>query len=380
MNNLTRTSSIRIVLASLLGALALSGCGNQTTFDPVQSQLNSDSPGSTTIPSKVDIVLAVDDSGSTAQIRSALNASLMGFMNNLQAQSWDYRITTIPLTRVEALSQITASRHDANWGSQWTAPYPGATQTGGVPSAFFRLPEAFTIPSWSPTSGEENGLRNIGTFLKSASVQNSFIRKEALLATIVFSNGNDTSDGINYDAQPYRPVSNVSATVLNGIRNSKGSALASTVKLYAAVNTGSDNRTCLGSSAYQGTRYMSAAGSLGGQSYDLCSGNFSQILSSMTTHLQGQQLNFTTTYLFLASEPNLNSIQVLKHSNGSTVEVPRNTGWTYLGYRSNFPAITQPVAMNYKSGFVIQLLGNYPLTGSDTATVNYTPAGIQSSP
>ncbi len=379
MNKLTRTSSIRFVMASLLGAMALSGCGNNTTYDPVQSQLNSDSPGSMTVPSKVDIVLAVDDSGSTAQIRGALNASLMSFMNTLQAQSWDYRITAIPLTRVESLNQITTSRHDPNWGSQWTAPYPGAPQTGGVPSAFFRLPEAFSIPSWSPTSGEENGLRNIGNFLRTPSMQNSFIRKEALLATIAFSNGNDTSDGINYDAQPYRPVATVSASVLNGIKNAKGTALASTVKLYAAVNTLSDNRTCLGSSSYRGTRYMSAAGQLGGQSYDLCGGNFSQILSSMTTHLQGQQLNFTTTHLFLDREPNLASVQIVKHSNGSNIEVPSN-GWTYLGYKTNFPAITQPVAMNYKTGYVIQLLGNYQLTGSDTATVTFTPAGIQSSP
>jgi len=378
MKKLTRTNSIRTVIASLLGALALSGCGNQTTYDPVQSQLNSDSPGSSTIPSKVDIVLAVDDSGSTATIRNQLNASLMGFMNTLQAQSWDYRLTAIPLTRVESLSQITTSRHDSNWGSQWTAPYPGAPQTGGVPASFFRLPGAFSIPNWQNTSGTENGLRNIGTFLKTASVQNSFIRRDALLATIVFSNGDDTSDG-NQTTWPFDPVPTVSANVLNGIRNAKGTALAPTVKLYAAVNTGGRGN-CLGADAYHGGRYMSAAAALGGESYNLCTGNFSQILTSMSSHLQGQQLNFTTSYLFLENEPNVASIHVFKNSNGTTVEVPKNTGWTYIGHRTNFPAVTLPVPMNYKTGYVIQLLGNAQLTGSDTATVTYTPAGVHASP
>ena len=55
--------------ASLLAAL--SSCGKQT-FDVVQSQQNSDAPGSVSIAPKVDILVAVDDTGSTAGLQAEL--------------------------------------------------------------------------------------------------------------------------------------------------------------------------------------------------------------------------------------------------------------------------------------------------------------------
>lgn len=379
----------KISFASIVATLALTGCGSQT-FDVVQSSAQTDAPGGIVVPSKVDIVLAVDDSGSTAEIRSRLNGALYGFMSHLQSQKWDYRVTEIPLVRSGAvISQVAASQYDANWGAQWISPYPGAPQVSTIPNGLFKRPQDFSIPSWQPTSGVEKGLQNIGQALATAPLKmanganlQSFIRPDALLVVIVFSNGEDTSDGLS-PYYPYAPVSTVSPSLLNSIRNAKGASLSHTVRLYSVVSPTSRSN-CLGSSAAAGNRYIQAANALYGKAYDICGGNFSSVLADLSGDLAGQRLEFTTRFLFLAQEPQPATIVVTKKfADGSTQVLPQSngatSGWIYRGYKQNYPAVTDPVPMNYRTGYVIELVGDAMLHGQETATIDYLPAGVNGS-
>ncbi len=112
-----------ILVAVVSAALALSSCGKQS-FGVVQSQQDSGAPGGSSIAPKVDLLLAVDNTGSTYSVQPALNAAIRGFLTQLNAQGWDFRVTAIPLTGAPVISTISASKFDGN-SANWVPPYPG---------------------------------------------------------------------------------------------------------------------------------------------------------------------------------------------------------------------------------------------------------------
>jgi hypothetical protein len=376
------------VVAALLAGLALSGCGQQT-FAGVNSQQNSDAPGSMAIAPKVDILLAVDNTGATFEIQQALNVALRRFLTDVQAQNWDFRIAAIPLTGSASISQIAASKYDANWEAGWVAPYPGAPKKSTIPKTMFVRPDHFSV-SFTPsnrTQGMENGLSQIANVLNQSGTKSYFLRPEALTAVVVISNGEDTSNG-TYEITPGQlaPNPTVSATILNSIRNVKGSALADSVRLFSVVNTaGGRVSNCLGDMAFAGNRYVSAAQSLGGRSYDLCRNQLSNVLTvSLKADLQAIKLNYVKRFVLIASQPNLATVRVTKHlENGSQVVVPESAngspGWKYLG-QASVPMISEPIEMDFRTGYAIQLIGNqYKLTGGEYVSIEYLPYGIQDS-
>jgi hypothetical protein len=371
-----------ILVASLLAAL--SSCGKQS-FDVVQSQQDTGAAGSTSIAPKVDILLAVDNSGSTYGVQGALNASIRNFLVGLNSQNWDFRVTAIPLVGTPSISQISASKYDANTASGWVAPYPGAPSTSTIPRSMFVSPENYQVSVNSQsTDGKEPGLANIGTALASSNAQNFFIRKEAILAVVVISNGEDSSDGVDYSSgYPYLPYTNVSTTVLNKIKNAKGSALANSVHLIPVVSNG--NRTCYGEAAWNGSRYKMAGAALGGHApIDLCANTMTSVLTQLKTQLSAIKLNYVKRYIQLAARPNEDTIVITKKlENGSSVNVPKSVGgsagWLYLG-ETTAPMVSEPIQMDFRTGYMIQLVGDaYKLTGSESAAVTFLPYGVQPS-
>lgn len=377
--------------ASLLAAL--SSCGKQT-FDVVQSQQNSDAPGSVSIAPKVDILVAVDDTGSTAGLQAELQSSIRVFMNELQSQGWNYRLAVVPLTAGTSITAITTSKFDPNWGSEWIAPYPGATSNGvpSVPSNLFVKPEQFSsyVALNTQASGEEPGLQNIGNILNLASTRTNFLRNDAILATVIFSNGDDTS-GIPYCypgtvcAQPTQTLTQLT----DKIRNAKGASLASTVRLYSVVNTAgvrvTNCRLADGGVSNAGSRYVSAASMLGGVSYNICSQPLSTVLAGIKTNLQSIVLPFVAKYILLSQRPNESTIKVFKKlANGQSVELPRiasngAANWEYIGYQNSVPMISEPVLADYRAGYAIHLLGSNSISGSETASVTFLPYGVNPS-
>jgi len=365
---------------------ALSGCGKQT-FDVVQSQQDSGAPGSMSIAPKVDLLLAVDNTGSTYSVQSRLNAAIRGFLSQLNGQNWDFRVTAIPLTGTPTITQISASKFDAN-SANWVAPYPGAPHTSTIPASMYVAPENYQVSvNSTSTDGTENGLRNIGTALASANAQNYFIRKEAILAIVVLSNGEDSSDGVDYSAYPYLPFQAISSGVLNGIKNAKGSALASSVHLIPVVSNGSSNCSAIGGgTAWNAVRYKSAGAQIGGHnSIDICSNSMNAVFAQIQSQVSAIQLSFVKRFIQLASRPNESTINIVKNrTDGSTIVVPKSVngspGWVYLGEATR-PMVSEPIEMDFRTGYMVQLIGDaYKLTGAETATVTYLPYGVNPSP
>ncbi len=378
---MTSPTFLRFVMASVL--VALSSCGSQS-FDVIQSQQDSGAPGATSIAPKVDILLAVDNSGSTLGIQSTLNASIKKFLTDLNNQGWDFRVTAVPLIGTPRITQISAAKFDGNWGAAWVPPYPGAQQSSTIPASMFVRPENYAVQvNSNTTDGQEPGIDTIGTALASSEAQNYFLRKEAILAVVVLSNGEDSSDPVDYSAYPYTLPSSVSAAKLNKIRNAKGSALAGSVHLFPVVSYGASN--CFGERARDAIRYRSAGMALGGHSaIDICRTPMASVLAQLQTQLQAIKLDYTKRYIQITSRPNEDTIRVTKKlANGQTIEVPKSSngsdGWVYLGLQT-VPMVTEPVPMDYREGYTIQLLGEaYKLVGGESATVQYLPYGVQPS-
>lgn len=364
-----KTPTLKTLFTATSLLVALSSCGQQT-FDVVHTQDQSEAAGATSIAPKIDIVLAVDNSGSAYEIQNRLNASLRTFLIGLNQQNWDFRVTAIPLIGTPSLGSISASKFDANTRN-WVQPYPDAPKTSTIPSSYYVAPESYSV-STSPgfTTGVEPGLSNIGTFLNQQTTQNYFIRKEAALAIIVLSNGNDTSDGTT-TIFPYGPVAQISNSLLSSIRDSKGMSLGQTVHLFPVVTS-------------KGTRYKSIGQSLGGHTpINLNAYNMDTILTLLRGQLEAITLNFTKRYIQIAKRPNEDTIRVTKFSNGQSISVPKSingsAGWRYIG-NVRVPMVSVPIEMDFRTGYTIELVGGmYDLIGKDSASVDYLEYGVNPS-
>ncbi|MCM2323049.1 MAG: hypothetical protein NDJ90_07280 [Oligoflexia bacterium] len=413
MKKRSQNKTKRLLTTALLGATALllAGCG-KTAFVVASNEAYQQAPGVFTIPPKVDILLAQDDSGSIMEVHQAMARQMPEFLTQLQAKGWDYHFTSIPLTAQRAVSQIIASQHDANWGSAWLPTYPGAVYSmdtyGTIVPQFFAKPADYTgFISYADTSnslgGLEPGFARITSALTSGVTGTGFLRDDALLVVLVVGNGNDTSgvtkclqNGYMVDYESLAvapsgcridgvPVSNPGPTRASSLASYKAQLqvlkpVASQTKFYAAVSP--VNGTCLGSGAYRGDRYLTMATQTGGESYNICSQSASGVLTSLSQSLSAQKLLLRTRYLFIDRDPDLSTVVVTKYVGGDparAVTIPQDAanGWTFLGYRENLHAIEYPVPMNLTTGYAIELHGSAKLVGNDTASVTFKHKGWQ---
>ena len=431
-----------VFTAAVLGIAGLAaGCGKQA-YVVTGTQSAAQAPGSFTVPAKVDVLLVQDDTGSSIPLYSNISAQLQTFLTNIQTQGWDYHLATIPLTTYRAVQQVQASQYDPNWGSQWLAPYPGAVMSAieTVSAAAFRTPSEYSdfLTSGQVSSqdnGSEPGLANVAQMLADSSMTSTgFMRPDALLAVVLLSTGDDTS-GRNYCSGPYAQTDGYAAScdligiAMNGtnpsipcgeaganpvpycnnytsslttyeraIAGAKGYGNSAMIKFYSVVsaehqvtgeNCGATNGPGTGTNAFAGTRYEATAGYLGGQSYDICTVPIPNALQGIAANLTNTQLYLYTSYLFMAQQPNPATITVYRNPGGNTanaVLIPQdpNNGWSFAGDVNNVftTAIGSPTAtptLNQGSGWAVQLHGSGILSGSDTATVNFTPAGATNS-
>ncbi len=366
-------------------AFSLSGCGNQT-FDAVQQAQSTGPAGSVTIAPKVDILIAVDDTGSTCgQIQANLQTALSYFLSNVQSQGWDIRIAAMPLTNPNfTLTKIAASSQDYNWNAfgGWTPPYPGAPIGSTIPASMFQKPSqlsvSFSCNGNAGNGGVENGITNINRIVNSAAVKNIMARPDALFVTAVFTNGEDTSDGVTIDgfgmSHPNLP-SGPSETLRFNHEAFKDPSLASTIK-FVSVSAKSAT-ACLGGSATVSRRYPNFASRVGGGfvnatsltpgSYDICPGAFTSVLSDIASDLSKVTLDFKKTHAFLNFPPRRSSIKIYKtFADGHRELLPENmmNGWEYLGYQTNLPEITYPIDMQFNSGYAFRLHGTAALVGN----------------
>lgn len=406
MNNTFKSKFLTGALAfsaTLLVFGASTGCSSRQGYLTTESTIDQLSPGSFYIAPKVDIILAEDDSGSRDAINQQVLAQLPQFLRDLESRGWNYHFSSVGLGTPSYLDQAIASRHDGNWGSLWTAAYPGAPQWGPdtLPNQIFRRPEAysrFVAQGSNSGAGNETGLATIRSSLWENTQNTGIIRNDALLVVVALSNGEDTS-GVNYcqrfggqmvpceETPSQWGASTCPAHICtaessfqyykNEIRARKSNAQM--IRMFAAVSP-SANSNCMGGNAYRGSRYMRLANELGGQSIDICSQQVSGVLGAIAQNLQGIRIAQRTRYLFVPIDVEPSSLRVRKYlTNGSVVDVPMDpaNGFTYQGYVSNVYAIDYPVAMNLSSGYAIELHGSAKLSGDERADVTYLPRGAQ---
>ncbi|MBC7693764.1 MAG: hypothetical protein H7222_18505 [Methylotenera sp.] len=382
---LTSKSKWAAMISMILVGAALTGCGKQA-FDVSESQSALQSPGTYIIPPKVDVLVAMDDTGSSGTIRSQINAQFPSFLKTLDDSRWDYRFASIPLTRDRNIAQIVPAKYDSNWGAEWTPAFPGASSSSGVLSSLFRKPGNYSDFASIAINNSSNGLEpGLETILKSLNASSSanFLRPDAMLVVLVLSNGEDTSR-VNYCydrgyAMPcndgsYQNSLNFFVSQLKAQKDS-----AAKVKFYANVPVGQSD--CTNRFPSDGNRYSKVAAELGGASFDICKQSLTTTLATLSQDLKAQRLNFVTSYLFIAQDANPDTIQVTKYSGGATIQIPHDSvnGWSYLGYQSDVYAIDSPVLMNRTSGYTIRLNGSAKLVGNDTADVKFKPAGAVAS-
>lgn len=393
-------------VVGLMFALSLSACG-KTAYMVTSSQQSFNAPGTYTIPPKVDILLAQDNSGSTYTSYNSFAQQATSFLTNLDKQGWDYHFATVPLTTQRPFSQVAGSKYDGNTGAGWVAPYPGAPQNsiGMINPMFFSTPANYTnFVGLSDVSsiggGMEPGFLTIQWALTQGLGNTNFLRSDALLVIVVTGNGNDTSyvnfcKGIDGNSVP---CDNVGGTVPctptyddptggNTTCGSSATSLAyfknwfSTFKpgtlIYSMVSpTTSSN--CLGGSAYAGTRYISLAK----QNFNVCTQSLTSALSSLSSSLTAERKSFKQDYIMISQDANPDTIVVTEYPNGDTsnpVIIPEDpvNGWTYVGYQQNIYTIDYPADMNLASGYAIQLHGSAVLVGGTTVNVSYKPAGAK---
>jgi hypothetical protein len=402
-----------VLTALTLSLFALTGCGREA-FKVVETSQQQQAPGSYTIPPKVDILLAEDDTGSAFEPYATISQQVLDFVNGIDQNDWDYHFATIPLTTDRPLTQVMGSKYDSNWGSQWKPSYPGETQwgPGTIVTDFFR-----TISNYSGLLGQneinlnsgglEPGFETIRKALYGRVQPTGFLRQDALTVVVIVSNGEDTSqvnmcpqfDGrtilcerANYPSYPACSdpfPQNVGENCQNSGESfdyykwqfAGAKSNPNSIKFYAVVSGSHvSDSSCYGGNAYNGGRYMSMAGASGGQSYGICNGSIADALAGIKANLTTQRLAMRTRYLFIDQAPDVSTLQVIKFHNGDqneAEELPQDStnGWTYVGQVTNVYAIDSPIPMNLESGYAIELHGTAKLLGDDSAIVNFKPAG-----
>jgi hypothetical protein len=380
-----------------LSALTLTACGGES-FRPLASSVLNDAPGNFQVPPKIDILLAVDDTGSMSSIYRDIYAQVPAFLSGLEGANFDYRFAITPLTTRRALNQIVASKYDPNWGSEWKEPYPGAQQSmvDQVDPSFFRKVSSYTHflgDSDILPGGNEPGLLTIYDALTVEAPLTDFLRSDALLVVVHIGNGQDVSclptadrgDGVFVPQAPFTWDSGLftnESMPCGGGRFAPTAWLSSLLSIKA--NPGQFKMYSLSnaSGVFQSTRYRKLATSISGSEavFNIANQNMNQVLSSISSQLNSQKLQFRTRYMFLGQEPNPATIKVRKFPGGTTgapIEIPNDpvNGWTYAGNISAY-AIDAPIPLNFQTGYAIELHGNARLIGDDRADIEYTPAGF----
>lgn len=390
-----------LALAPCLLALTVltSNCG-RTAFQAGDINQLQKGPGQFTVPPKVDILLAEDDTGSIISAFSSITAQFPAFLNSLDQQGWDYRFAVTPLTTQRNVSQVMTSKYDANWftngSGQWKPPIPGADPltSPAINPALFRLPQNFTSFLTSADVTNQSNQYEPGFLTIKNVLQNSpdFLRPDAVPVVIVIGNGNDSSgvtfcdrgDGLMVPCE-YSPTPE-QGTSASSFQQYKADflSISDQFKLYAAVaytaGTG-----CLGSTSYVGYRYYDMATELGGASYNVCSTPISAVLSGIAAKLQLEKINYRTRYLVLGIEPDLDTLKITKYPDGNLKNgevIPANdpvNGWTYQGGPQTVATVDFPAPLFEGTGYVIELHGAAKLWGDDSARIEYKPEGTSNS-
>lgn len=378
------------VLAVLL-LLGFTACGKQT-FDKQQFSAKVNANQYITIKPKVDIILFQDISGSMVQPSEQMRAQMASFASSIN-NNWDFHFAILPLQRVDDLR------------GRWILASNCAGVMNCTTSASGYASGAYGFYSADPNYGNvDDGFANMQANLSNnASMAGSgFLRPDAMLVIIPFTNGNDIT-GMSFptdykdrgDGQMIPNYSSANAIAsFNSFKNYLTNTLKPSISLvsFYSVVAGNPGQSpdfvinpCQGGSAWPGSRYIDMAlqidaaypGFANGGNYNICAGQLSSTLASIATRMQDLVLAVEFNFIVLPERPVPGSLKIYK--NGSLLAAnDAVNGWTLYNvvngvqqYTTNKNTSYAPSPGNAQSGYFIELHGSARFKGTDQITYTY---------
>ncbi|MES2527557.1 MAG: hypothetical protein V4598_10735 [Bdellovibrionota bacterium] len=327
---------------SLFFLTILTGCGNEqfgtggqtseSSANPLTSYSHQSCSNFTLIKPKVDVIYVVDNSASTYYLANDIKNALRSTVDTLSSD-FDYRVIGTPL--------IATANGDNDFQVM-----TNSSDLAGLPGSPKRIQSSseFTFFSNPAGGGYERGINRTNSFL-STHKASGLIRSNAHTIVVLLSNGRDA----DIEAQgPYgngETVYNASAfaSALSQLRSKKNPGYQ---LRFASVTAHTSCKSGWFSSAksyVQMSKEVYATSTATDQdsdstpdAYDLCGSGFSSIFGSVNSSIK--QVLIAHGYRFWPitfAENNetvdVNEIQVVKiSSNGSRVNLVKNTDWTHI--------------------------------------------------
>ena len=343
--------------------------------------------------------------GLTACGKQTFDKQKTTFVNAIN-NNWDFHFAILPLQRQDDLRSRWILAQDCTGLGINCVPASQASTYGG----FYAAESGF--------GNIDDGFANMQANLSnSVSMSGSgFLRPDAMLVIIPFTNGNDVT-GMTYNPSVAYPVcgtaganaydycdrgdgqdipnysSTNAANSFNAFKNYLTNTVKPTVSLVSfysvvagtATTSPDSSFPCAGGTAWAGSRYINMANQIdaaypgfpNGGAFDLCSGQLGSVLGSIATRMLDLVLAVEFNFVVLPERPVPGSLKIFK--NGA--QIPAQTtanGWTLYNvvggnqqFTNNKATSYSPYPGNNKSGYFIELHGSAIFKGSDQITYTY---------
>lgn len=385
-----------------LCTLILSGCGKES-FKKPEFASTFTANQFVTIKPKVDIIIFQDISGSMLGSANIFRSQMANFLSQVNGD-WDIHLAVLPL-------QFDPGNFSHNLNNRFIV----ANDCSGINTLYCITPAQAQV-AISPNGSVDDGL----FYSADASIGNSdagfgnmqaqlqyadsmlntgFLRDDAMIAVIPFTNGADTTGMVfptDYkdrgDGQLVPDFDSANAiasfTSFYNFLVSQLKPSASLVNFFSVAAMGGGSyrvSNCNGSAAFNGERYHDLAiavnsanpAATNGKPYNICGAGLASVMPDIALQLRDVILTVEFNFIALPQKPDPSTIRIFKNG----VEIPANNnfdGWTlYLGsngshdFETNFPTSFQPTVGNERNGFMIELHGSARFSGSDQIEVIY---------
>lgn len=330
----------KTMLLSLLLLATLVGCGSEqfgsspqstsSSADPLKSFSSSACSTYTLVKPKVDVLYVIDNSLSSYYLASDVKNAISNTVGMLSSD-FDFRVIGTPLLET------------ANSNNDYQV-LTNSADLQGIPSDSRRVNSAgsFTFFSNAPVSGTERGLHRVTSFIDHH--KNNLLRNNAYLVVVLVSNGRDLEveedkGTLNGETRLNTVVYNERLSKFRSLQSNLNSIQLRMISVVPQTACQPGWRSALQSyvkmsnQLYQDSR---ATDSSNQDTMDLCtSGSISSIFTSINNSIKQVLLPHKYRYWPITFAENnetvsLTEIKVHKVStNGSSVELARDTDWTY---------------------------------------------------
>ena len=375
---------------ALVALLALTACGRET-FERQEQNAAFTANQFLVVQPKVDIVLFQDTSASMLTPLNFLKPQLIEFINNIDS-NWDFHFVVLPLQAQDNINGKYVIAKDCS-----TISSPFCLPAGQA--NFYDSVGGFYPADGRQGSSDEGFIEmqgNLSNF--SSMVSTGFLRGDAILVVIPFTNGQDTSGmvfpqdwldlGGGNVAPDYGSANAIASfnTFTNFLSSPPPAGLKlspSQLSFYSVVSPRRFNGTsCQGAPSFSGSRYSSVStainlsfpGVTNGQTYNICTNELLSVLGNISVQMQEIVFAIEFNFLVLDEKPVRDTIVIKK--NGVEIPESASNGWTlFLGgngehsFETNKSTSFAPFVGNNQSGFFIELHGSARFSGSDQIEV-----------